>query len=418
MASTGATMDAATSAAASPPYRIALLVTVMALCNISFMAFNTVVGPIARKTGLHEWQVGVVVSVAGLCWMLSSRFWGRTADRIGRVPVMRRGLAGFTVIFTVLSIAMATTLAGYTNAWFLFIAMLITRGMLGVCYSAVPVAGQALIADAFVPAQRAGALAAFGAGGALGMVFGPALAALLATFDLMAPMIATVGLGAVAWWISAKVPVVARPVAEPGAPETKMSLRDKRLRWPSVVAFAAMFCVMSAQVNTAFFLMDQVRVPALQATQMTGFVLTAVGFALILAQMLVRANAKLAERFKRAPWSASRWIMVGAAIASAGFATTTMIETVTHAAIAYFVVGFGMGLVFPAYATAASLAVKPEEQGVAMGTVGAAQAAGMVAAPVISTTLYHFAPALPYWAASIVLAVLSLMAARRLRARA
>jgi MFS family permease len=399
-------MASATGVAAMKPgpgYSMAPLVIITALCNIAFMAFNTVVGPIARVTGLHEWQIGVVVSVAGLSWMLSSRPWGRMADTRGRLPVLRWGLWGFTVIFAILALAVGITLAGFTGAWFLFGVMLVTRALLGVSYSAVPVAGQALVADAFSPEQRAGALAALGAGGALGMVFGPALAAMLATVHLLAPMLATVVLGALALVLSSRLPIPARTAGESN--EAMMGWLDRRLRWPSIVAFCAMFCVMSAQVNTAFYLMDALQVPASQATGQTGIVLTAVGVALIAAQMLVRFNAKSSR-----PWSASRLIMVGAMIGATSFALGTAATLLWQLAITYALAGFGMGMVFPAFAALASNAVSPHEQGVAMGTVGAAQASGMVIAPIASTTLYHIEPALPFWVASSVLALLAVAA--------
>jgi MFS family permease len=235
------------------------------------------------------------------------------------------------------------------------------------------------------------------------MVFGPALAAMLATVHLLAPMLATVVLGALALALSSRLPIPARTAGESN--EAMMGWLDRRLRWPSIVAFCAMFCVMSAQVNTAFYLMDALQVPASQATGQTGIVLTAVGVALIAAQMLVRFNAKRSR-----PWSASRLIMVGAMIGATSFALGTAATLLWQLAITYALAGFGMGMVFPAFAALASNAVSPHEQGVAMGTVGAAQASGMVIAPIASTTLYHIEPALPFWVASSVLALLAVAA--------
>ena len=51
---------------------------------------------------------------------------------------------------------------------------------------------------------------------------------------------------------------------------------------------------------------------------------------------------------------------------------------------------------FHGQTTLTSLSVKETEQGSAAGAISAAQAMGMVVAPLVSTWLYHFNLALPY----------------------
>lgn len=390
------------------PYPLARLVVVIALCNVAFMAFNTVIGPIARVARLPEWQVGLVVSLAGLCWMLAARPWGRAADRLGRLPVLRRGMAAFVALFALLAASIHLTLAGVAGATFLFVAMLVLRGLLGVAYAAVPIAGQALIADAFPPERRTGAMATLGAASGVAMVLGPAMAAVLGSISLRAPLVGIVALSAVGWALAWRVPAVpGSPVVAAGG-RVSLALFDARLLGPAAVAFGAMFCVMSAQVNTAFFVMDRLQVPGDQATRMTGLVLVSVGVALVAAQMMVRANAA-----RPRSWTPTRLIRVGALLAAIGFAATPFAGAVWQAACAYFAAGFGMGFVFPAYLAAASTAVRPDEQGAAMGTVGAAQAAGMVVAPIASTALYQVDPSLPFWVAALVLVAMAAVVGRR-----
>ena len=81
--------------------------------------------------------------------------------------------------------------------------------------------------------------------------------------------------------VSAVQASLPRDARAPGRPVQPMSLTDRRLRWPMVVGLCAMYCVMSAQVNTAFFVMDRFGVPAAQATGLTGAMLTAVGLAVV-----------------------------------------------------------------------------------------------------------------------------------------
>ena len=250
--------------------------------------------------------------------------------------------------------------------------------------------------------------------GVAGMVLGPAMAAGLGSVSLIAPILMAVLLGAVALWLTRRVPVPAAvPARLPGAPMPPMPLTDRRLRWPMAVGLCAMYCVMSAQVNTAFFVMDRFAVPAAQATGLTGAMLTAVGLAMIAAQLLVRRlTAPMGH-----DWPPTRLIATGAAIASLGFLATSASPLVWVLGGAYFMSGFGMGMVLPAISAAAANAVAAHEQGAAAGTVSTAQAGGMVVAPMVSTMLYHLRPELPFWVAAGVLAVLSGFALRRLTLR-
>jgi MFS family permease len=408
------TVQAGPPEARAAAFSIRPLVLVVGLCSIAFMAFNTVIGPIARVTGMVEWQIGAMVSLAGLCWMLSSRPWGRRADRVGRLPVLRSGMAGFTGVFALLALVLGLGLHGILTGWTLFLMVLVVRALLGGFYGAVPVASQAIVADAYAPAQRAGGMATLAAGNGVGMVLGPAMAAGLGSFSLIAPIAMAVLLGVVALWMARSVHVPQAHVARAkGAPAAPMPLTDRRLRWPMAVGLCAMYCVMSAQVNTAFFVMDRFAVPPAGATALTGAMLTAVGLAMIAAQLLVRRlTAPLAH-----DWSPTRLIGTGAAIASVGFVATSASPLMWMLGASYFLSGFGMGMVLPAISAAAANSVSAHEQGAAAGTVSTAQAGGMVVAPMVSTLLYHLRPELPFWVASGVLALLSAFALRRLAAR-
>lgn len=43
-------------------------------------SFITVAGPLVRELGLAEWHGGLIITLAGVCWMLLSRAWGLIAS--------------------------------------------------------------------------------------------------------------------------------------------------------------------------------------------------------------------------------------------------------------------------------------------------------------------------------------------------
>ena len=64
-----------------------------ALCMACMTSFIAVAGPLVRELGLAEWHGGLIITLAGVCWMLFSRAWG--SDRFLRR--VRRGVGcGFS----------------------------------------------------------------------------------------------------------------------------------------------------------------------------------------------------------------------------------------------------------------------------------------------------------------------------------
>ncbi len=411
---------------------IRTLVLITALCNIAFMIFNTVIGPISRLVGMPEWQIGAMVSAAGLSWMLASRPWGKTGDRNGHWTTMRKGLIWFVIGFVGLCAVGIAGVEKLIGPVALFALLFVLRCFLGVMFAVVPVASQALIAQRFEPTQRPGVLAALGAAGAAGMVLGPALGGLLGALSLWYPLLVAALLALIALLLTLRSELngdgnIVRGVEEKH--EEKHSVQaavdntaqsesgatlplgwtDARIRWPMFVAFGAMFSVMSAQVNTAFFIMDRLQVSADQSTGLTGFALTCVGVAIFLSQIIVRVLSKNNVNLKP-----NQMIALGATIAGLGFCGSSFVNSVAQLAICYFTCGFGMGFVFPAFGAIASTAVETHEVGAAAGTVGAAQAMGMVAGPFVATLVFKIEPRYPYYMIAATLAIMALIALRKI----
>lgn len=385
------------------------LVLLMALCSISFMAFNTTIAPIGRLIGMADWQVGATMSVSGLSWMLAARPWGRLADAAGRIAVMRRGLFGMSIAFFLIALIAAAGIAGLLSAGAAFFGLVVARGVLGGSYAAMPVSSQAMVADELPPEQRTAGMASLGASTAIGMIFGPALGALLGRYDLMWPLWLAVVLSLFAFFKAIKA--VGLPSragtgqAQGNQASAPLSIRDSRTRWPIGVAFATMFMVMSLQVITAFFIIDRHAYQPGPAVSATGALLVAIGLGTVAAQMIVR-RIDARSGF----WTPMRLIAWGASCSAIACVAASLSPSVLWMAVAYLVAGVGSGLLFPSFAALTSLAVGPHEQGAAAGSMAAAQAAGMVLGPAAATGLYHIAPEVPYWFAAALMLLLSLLA--------
>lgn len=392
----------------TPPL-VMQLATVSMFGMMAYMAFSAVIGLVARKLGLPEIALGSILTVAGLGWMLTSQWWGRQSDRLGRRPVLMRGLTGSFASYTVLAIFVAVALVSSAPVWLAFVALLILRVISAIFYGAVPSSLQAAVADITTPDNRGRGMSVLGTGTGLGMVFGPALASILASVHLAMPLFGAAVAGGVALWIARglslpkSVPMpLETAIANAGDVNNAMAgVFDPRLRWPLFLALAAMLCVVSAQVTTGFFAQDRFGLTTERAAMLAGGALTAVGVALVLAQFIFRATG----------WTPQQLPLVGAPIAAMGFGAAHFVTSPTELVIGYFVAGLGMGFIFPAFQAGASLAVTAREQGAAFGAVNATQALGVTIAPMMATALFYYVgPSAPFVFASGLMGLVSVVA--------
>jgi DHA1 family tetracycline resistance protein-like MFS transporter len=380
----------------TPAFDLRPLMVANMACSMSMMAFVSLIGPIARVLGLATWQAGAAVTVSGVIWMLLARPWGQASDRYGRRRILLIATAGFTLAYWALCLFIDASLRFLPSALLGFIGLMIGRGLIGVFYAAIPVGGNALIADNIEPQHRAKAMAALGAANACGLVIGPAIAALLSRFSLSLPFYAMAILPLLAF-VVLHYKLKGQELHLRQAPR-KVHLNDPRLRRPMAVAFVAMLCVSIAQITVGFFALDRLGMNPADAAQTAGIALTMVGFALICSQLVVR----------RLEWPPLRLIRAGALVAAAGFAGSILADAAWGLWLCFFVSASGMGLIFPSFAALAANAVDASEQGATAGSIGAAQGFGVVIGPLAATLIYDIEPRLPYLVAAALLLLVAL----------
>ena len=365
-------------------------------CTMSMMAFVALIGPIARQLGMATWQAGAAVTVAGVVWVLLARPWGRAADRLGRRRVLLLGSAGFTLAYWLLCLFVEGALRWLPGATLAFIGLMLARGCIGAFYAAIPVACNAMIADHVEPQQRARAMASLGAANAVGLVLGPALAALLARHSLSLPFHLMSLLPACAFFVLLFT-LKPQALAKSHAP-SPVHLSDPRLRRPLLVAFSAMLSVTVSQITVGFFALDRLHLGPAEAAQAAGIALTTVGVALILAQVVLR----------QLEWPPLKMIRVGASVSAVGLACGALATTAPWLWACYFVAAAGMGFVFPAFSALAANAMQASEQGATAGSIGAAQGMGAVIGPLAGTLVYALDPRLPFLAVAALLLLVGL----------
>lgn len=340
---------------------------------------------LARVLGLTEFQASLPFVVSAAIWVFTSGYWGAKSDHWGRKPVILIGLGGFGLSFALFAALANLATAGIASVAIVFPLMIASRALYGVFGSGTAPAAQAYVADRTSADERVSGVATVTAAFGLGTTIGPVIGAALVVFGLFAPFYFTAAaalLGAAAIWML---------LPEHSPPRSRRSERSN-LRWYDRRALP--FVLYGTGIYTAgaiplqiigFFVIDVLR--GGHAPQWTGIGLAALASSALVAQFAITRQ--------RTP-KAHDLMWAGAAVAIVSFLLIAASDDITPLVIAMALNGLGLGLMRPAFAAAASLAVGPHEQGAMAGLVGATAGAGFIFGPLIATSLYRISPQAPF----------------------
>jgi len=377
---------------------VKILLLFNTLCLTAMMAFVPVIGPIVRELGLAEWHGGLVVTIAGVLWMLLARSWGRFSDQHGRKPILLGAAAGFVISYALLAGALDWMLTQPRLLWVTLAVMITLRGLMGAFYAAIPPVSAAHIADTTSQEQRAAGMAQLGAANGLGMVLGPMIGGLLVHNSLTLPLYAAAALPVLGILLLWRRLPPHRP--ENSLPTKPVRLSDARLRLPLLAILLAMSGVITAQMTVGFFAMDRLGLDPQDAARIAGFAMATVGVTLIVVQLSMSRIPGVSPR---------QFLIAGTLVAALGFALVSILNSVGALILCYGIMAAGLGLVFPSIQTLASQAVGSDEQGVAAGSISAVQGFAMVIGPLISTLLYEIQPAAPFALSALLLVMLAVL---------
>ena len=369
--------------------------------------------PAARQIGLSELQVSIIFATSATLWVFLSPLWGRWSDVVGRRLVILIGLLGFALSMVLLATTIGLALRGWLPALLIWPLMIASRSVFALLGSGTAPAAQAYVADRTSAAERTAGVALVTASFGLGQTLGPAFGAALSGFGLLTPIYVSAALavlsGAVVWGL---LPEGERSRPEPVPRESRLRFHDPRIR-PFLMIGASMQAVRSTTAITlAFFLQDTLALSPTETGQLAG-----VGFmALAASGLLVQLVA--VQRLRPGP---SAMIHVGLPLALGSFLLFALEPSFAVDLVALGLLGAGLGLVRPGNASAASLAVGPEEQGAVAGVTGSIAVIGNIVGPVVGTALYRLTPRAPFLMNAGVMVValaLSLLHPRLRRVRA
>lgn len=386
--------DAPTADDQSAPPQVRLVLWAVLLAYLAQMTLNPIIAPLSRDIGLAEWQVGVMISMAGAMVVITSQWWGRRSQSKGRKPVLITALTIATISMVLFAVLVRLGMTGAVAGTTLFVGLVIVRGVLfGVAIAAVPVTVIAYIADVTPDEQaRVKGMANIGAINGIAVIGGALIGGALAGFGLMTPIVVVPVL------LLAGLVTVIRRMRPEGRhrliPDPRRVSPFDTRAWPFLLAGFGLFSAFGfLQIVTGFIVQDRFDLASEPTAVVTGSALLAAGIGLIAAQALI---------VRRLGWPPRRLLITGTAIASSG-----MLALLPNLPIGVFVLsmltmGIGFGIAIPGYTAGSTLLMDKDEQGSFAGLIGANNALTFMVAPALGTAMYSWWPLLPVIASATV----------------
>src|SRR3546814_7027539 len=106
-----------------------------------------VLPPIARHLGISDFGTTMIYSLSSLLWIVTSPFWGRRSDIVGRKPIMLLGLAAFSISTVIFACLVLVALWGWLLMAIVFPLFMVSRSIYGGFGSGNNAAAQAYVAD-------------------------------------------------------------------------------------------------------------------------------------------------------------------------------------------------------------------------------------------------------------------------------
>ncbi len=345
--------------------------------------------------------IGLILSSFSLAQLVSAPLWGRVSDRYGRRPALLIGLGASALAYTVFGLA--------TRVWLLFASRIIQGaggGTTGVA--------QAYVADTVSPGDRARALGWLSAATSAGIMVGPVIGSFAASLGRQAPGLVAAALCLVnvgfAWrWLPesrVSVPGVGGPAR--GARSVwkaawgilvRPAGAVPRLIWiyaVGMLAFSGFTSVLSLYLGAEFGFTENT----------IGYVFLYVGLLSLVMRSL--CLGPIVDRF------GETWAMrLGTLSLVAGLAAYPFAGSLWLLAAIMPFMSVGTALLFPSTTALMSRESDKASLGETMGIAQTYGGVARMAAPVMATLAYqHLGRAMPFYAAAVLVALVSVLAFR------
>lgn len=379
-----------------PPRHVPLTLFAIMAISVTGQSYLLVVLPaLGRLMGFSDLATGSILSLSALLLICAAPIWGQLSERIGRRPVMLAALAASAVTTLAYGLIVTARLDAAVTAGVALALFLAARILQALFVSGLLPAVQAYIADITAPELRVGGMGIIGAAYAVGAIGGSLLATGIGSqapgtgFLIAATLLAVAG--------AAVLGLIPKPAghAVPAAAEAVPGSLVARI-WP--------FMLITFFGFAAYGVMQQVI--SLRLADALGFstreAIAGAGTCLLVTALAMAVMQGLVVRRLAAPPEAL--LVTGAGLAAVSMLACTLVHSYAALLAGMVLFGAAIGLVVPSNLALLSLRAGRHVQGKAAGLNVIGQGLGLALGPVVGAALHQVSPAVPFAAATLLLA--------------
>jgi DHA1 family tetracycline resistance protein-like MFS transporter len=355
----------------------------------------------SQEYGAPAWQIGLLLSTNAMFGFFSGPIWGNLSDRYGRKPMLLISQLGTLVGFLMLA---------FSRNMPMLYASRIVDGIFGGNF---PIA-KAVIGDVVPPQERSRHMSNIGVAHVLASLVGPGLGGLLSQWGILAPGLLSAALTCIT------ITVTFRYLRESNPPERRSHVKMTSEQPSSSTRSniwrnsAARYLLIQWGFHTMSF-MIYVSCIALFANLLLGLNSKEMGL-LLMAAGVVRVLVRFLVFIPLLDWLGDRkTAMLGLGIYVIVYLLLGFVRNEFQFALVLCTVSFAAACTRGVLTGFLSRAVKPWEQGKAMGTSASLDSFAQIAGPLVGGLILDSLPLWMYGGLASALALIAfLMGLRRL----
>lgn len=367
-----------------------LLLICLAIVGIGQSFVFTSLPPIGREIGLADVRISTLITAGAATFVVAAFFWGGIINRIGRVRSVIFGMSSYAFTISATGFVLQNALQHHLSAEQTYLMVFALRIIFSLGIAGIlPSIQTYLIAHTDIK-HRSATIAMIGASFSIGMILGPAFAALLSNLGLTVPFYIIAGLAGSAALLVALYVKDGKHVRQLEKPA--------RINWLTqpVMPFLCMstlaiLSVTGVQQIMGFLIQDRFQLDVAETTHQLGFVMMTMSCFSILVQMV------LVPRFQL---GVVTLIFSGVAIGLLAQCAFLFWQSLLGVFVAMALFGAGFGFLFPGIVTAQTLLVKDDQQSRLASMNASMQGLGAALGPVIMASLYQLGQFVPFLALS------------------
>lgn len=376
--------------------------------GVSFSMILPLLAPLVRQLKLSELQAGAMVSIGALFMAIAAIYISKHQQKYSIYQLMSIGFIGMAVTWAIFAGVLIYGMTVHLSIVLLFCLLMIARAGTGLFMAMPQIALQTYVMTYSGNEQaRAKTMSKFGALNSVGVVFGPLLTTLLLAWGMTTPLWgAVIILGLISTIIvigfdrstQSALRTASSVSGDPLQEQISSTFSFKQCFVWLMLGFSLYLAIVTLNLTAGFYIQDHFHMGIRDGAKAFAQCSLIVGMSLALMQTLIS---------KYLQWSVQRLLCVGLLSMLTGLIFSLSTTSLQIFQASYILYGISVACLIPAFTTGAAKTASQEHQAKIAGLCTATQALSFVIGPLISTGLYQWHSAAPYY--FLILTILGLM---------